>query len=144
MFLLVADPVAIGVAAALERPGSNSTEITSHDPQQASKQLELLMDVFPNLAQVAILSDADIPGADASGLAPIEKANDAAARALGLKPQVFKLKGPAPDLEGAFEAMARDGAEALLVLEVPVPSPMESAWPSWRSPAACPQFFLAA
>jgi putative tryptophan/tyrosine transport system substrate-binding protein len=121
VFLLVADPVAIGVAATMERPGSNATGITNHDPQQARKQFELLKEVFPELTRVAILSDADIPGANATGLAPIERANDAAARALGIHPQVFKVNGPKPDLEGAFAAMERERAQALLVLEVPVP-----------------------
>jgi putative ABC transport system substrate-binding protein len=121
VFLLVADPVAIGVAATIERPGSNGTGVTNHDPEQARKQFELLKEVFPELTRVAILSDADIPGGDASGLAPTESVNDEAARALGLRPQVFKVKGPNPDLEGAFAAMERERAEALLVLEVPVP-----------------------
>ena len=121
VFLLVADPVAIGVAASLGRPGSNATGVTNHDPQQAREQFALLKEVFPELTRVAILSDADIPGADASGLAPIERINDHAARALSIQPEVFKLRGPSPDFGTVFAAMERAGAEALLVLEVPVP-----------------------
>ena len=30
------------------------------------------------------------------------------------------MKGPNPDLDGAFAAMKREGADALVVLEVPV------------------------
>jgi len=121
VFLLVADPVAIGVAASLERPGSNATGVTNHDPEQATNQFALLKEVFPELTRVAILSDADIPGADASGLAPIERVNDDAARAHALRPQVFKVRGPNPDLENIFAAMEKERAEALLVLEVPAP-----------------------
>ena len=44
-----------------------------------------------------------------------------AARALGLRPQWLKVKGPIPDLEGAFSAMKNERAEALLVLDVPIP-----------------------
>jgi putative ABC transport system substrate-binding protein len=116
---LVADPVAIGVAATLERPGGNITGVTNNDPELASRHMALLKELFPKLARVAILSDPNIPGADASGLAPIERANVAAARAAGLTPQMLKVSGPKPDLEGAFKAMASEGAEALVVLEVP-------------------------
>ena len=116
---LVADPVAIGVAATLERPGGNITGVTNHDTELAGRHMALLKELMPKLTRVAILSDPNIPGADASGLAPIERANVAAARAAGLTPQVVKVAGPKPDLEGAFKAMAEEKAEALVVLEVP-------------------------
>lgn len=116
---LVADPVAIGVAATLEHPGGNITGVTNHDTELADRQMRLLKELFPALQRVAILSDPNIPGADASGLAPIERANVAAARAAGLVPQMLKVSGPKPDLDGAFKAMASEGAEALVVLEVP-------------------------
>lgn len=116
---LVADPVAIGVATTLERPGGNITGVTNHDTELADRQMRLLKELFPALKRVALLSDPNIPGADASGLAPIERANVAAARDAGLVPQMLKVSGPKPDLEGAFKAMAGEGAEALVVLEVP-------------------------
>jgi putative ABC transport system substrate-binding protein len=121
VFLLVADPVAVGVAASLERPGSNATGITNHDPDQARMQFALLREVFPTLSRVAILSDADIPGANGSGLAPIERVNVEAARELGLEPRVFKVRGPSPDLSHVFTAMTGERFEALLMLEVPAP-----------------------
>jgi hypothetical protein len=54
------------------------------------------------------------------GWSPFEKANDSAARALGLQPLWFRVSGPTPDLQAAFAAMTTERAEALLVLEVPV------------------------
>jgi putative ABC transport system substrate-binding protein len=119
VFVAVIDPVAVGFATTLERPGGNITGITTFDPQQATKQLELLRQVIPNLARLAILSDEDIPRAE--GWNPLEKTNDTAARALSLRPQWLKIKGPIPDLEGAFTAMRNERAEALLVLDVPIP-----------------------
>lgn len=116
---LVADPVAIGVAKTLERPGGNITGATNNDPELPNLQLEMLKALLPKLARVAILSDSDIPGADGSGLAPIERTNVAAARAAGLTPQVLKVRGPKPDLEAAFKAMVSERADALVVLEVP-------------------------
>jgi len=120
VFSIVTDPVALGLVTSMERPGGNVTGLTNLDTAQATKQLELLKELLPSLTRVAILSDQDIPGADATGLAPIERANQAAARSLGLEPQIIKLKGPTPDFEGVFAAMKQEGAGALLVLEVPV------------------------
>ena len=122
VFSTVTDPVAIGLVASLDRPASNATGITSLDPEQAIRQLELIRSMFPRLTRIGILSDTTIPGADSSGFAPIDRANDAAARKLGMQPMILKLPdGPSPDLAGALDGMVRDGAEALLVLEVPVP-----------------------
>ena len=120
---IVADPVAVGFAATLKRPGGNITGITSDDPSLGSRQLEIFKQVFPKLARIAILSDSDIPGADASGLAPIERVKVAAARAVGIIPQVLKVRGPTPDLDATVKAMVAERAEALVVLEVPVTIP---------------------
>jgi putative tryptophan/tyrosine transport system substrate-binding protein len=119
VFALVADPVGIGVAATLERPGGNLTGVTNNDPEVPVRQMALLKEMMPNLVRVAILGDADTPGADANGWTPGDHANAAAARAAGLTPQVVKVRGPKPDLDAAFQAMAIEGAEALLVPEVP-------------------------
>ena len=120
VFAIVADPVALGFTATLSRPGGNATGLTNNDPDQARLQLALLKELRPNLERVVILSDQDIPGSDANGMAPIERTSVAAAQSLGLQSQVLKLRGPTPDLQSAFKAMADANADALLVLEVPV------------------------
>jgi putative ABC transport system substrate-binding protein len=122
VFSIVTDPLALGLVASMERPGGNATGITSLDADQADRQLDLLRSVFPKLARVGILSDDTIPGIDASGLAPIDRANSAAARKLGIEPIVRKVAGgPSPDYAAALDDMLKQGAEALLVLEVPMP-----------------------
>lgn len=120
IFSVVTDPVALKLVASMDKPGGNVTGITSLDPQQARNQFELLKEAFPGIKRVAILSDQTIPGADERGLAPIDRANELAARALGLEPQIVKIKS-AVDLKSAIAAMVNERAEALLVLEVPVP-----------------------
>jgi putative tryptophan/tyrosine transport system substrate-binding protein len=117
---LVADPIAIGAAATLAHPGGNVTGVTNHDPERAKRQLVILREIFPKLARAAFLSDADIPGADASGFAPLERDNIAAARALNIAPQTLKLRGPTPDLAVAFDSVVTEKAEVLVVMEVPV------------------------
>ena len=117
---LVADPVAIGAAATLARPGGNVTGVTNHDPERAKRQLAILKEVFPKLARVAFLSDADIPGADATGFAPIERDNIAAAAAMNIRPQTLKLRGPTPDLDVALDSVVAEKADVIVVMEVPV------------------------
>jgi putative ABC transport system substrate-binding protein len=119
VFALVADPVGIGAAATLERPGGNLTGVTNNDPEVPFRQMALLKEMMPKLSRVAILADSDTPGADASGLNPGQRANVTAAREAGLMPQVVKVRGPQPDFDAAFRAMASEGAEALVVMEVP-------------------------
>jgi putative ABC transport system substrate-binding protein len=125
VFAIVTDPVALGLVDSMQRPGRNATGVTSLDPDQAGAQMRLLKEVFPELERVAALSDATIPGADATGLAPIDRANQAAAEAIGLRAQVIKLPGPTaaapdPDFDGAFAAMARERAQAVVVFDTPV------------------------
>jgi putative ABC transport system substrate-binding protein len=103
----------------MESPGGNATGITSLDPGQAAAQMELLKEAAPRVRHVAILSDAGIPGADATGLAPIDHDNVSAAAALDLVASVVKLQGPTPDLERTFGLLAQEGVDAIVALEVP-------------------------
>src|SRR5262249_24454946 len=119
VFVGAIEPIAAGFAATLERPGGNVTGITSFDPQQAPQQLTMLKEVISGLTRVTFLTDEDIPRVD--GWATVEKANDTAAQALGMRPQWLKIKGPVPDLDGAFTAMTNERAEALVVLDAPIP-----------------------
>ena len=137
---LVADPVAIGSAATLARPGGNVTGITNHDPLRATRQLTILKEVFPKLARVAFLSDADIPGADASGFAPLERDNIAVAAALNIRPQTLKLRGPTPDLAVALDSVVSEKADVLLVMEVPV-TILTRGPPNSRRPVAFQRCF---
>lgn len=113
VFSVVVDPVADKVVASLEQPGGNLTGVTCFDPQQATKQLELLKEVIPGLRRVAVLGDQGVSEA-------LMKASEEQARAMGLQPQRIRVAGPDPDLEGAFAAMKQQHADALLVLEEPV------------------------
>src|SRR5438132_5243556 len=103
---VVIDPVNL----VAERPGGNLTGLTTFDAQGARKKLELLKEVVPGLARVALLGDQALR--DTMG-------HEEQARALGLQPQSLKIAGASPDLRGVFQAMERSRADALLVLELP-------------------------
>lgn len=113
VFTIVVDPVADNVVPSLERPGGNITGVTSFDPQQGTKQLQLLKEVIPGLKRVAILGDQGVSEA-------LMKSGEEQARALGLEPQRLRVAGPNPDLDSAFAAFKQGHADALLVLEEPV------------------------
>lgn len=112
VFAVVVDPVADDVVESLERPGGNITGATTFDPLQARKQLELLKQIVPKLARVALLGDQG----DSEALIT---SNETQARALGLQTLRHRLAGSTPDFDAVFATLQREDADALLILEEP-------------------------
>jgi hypothetical protein len=54
----VAEPVASGIVARLDRPGGNVTGFANHEPSLAGKWLELLSEIAPGLKRAAIMFNA--------------------------------------------------------------------------------------
>ncbi len=111
----VIDPVAGGLVLDRQRPGGNLTGFTSFDPQEMRPHLEVLKEAIPGLARVAFLGDSGVPGSPEASSAWDEQQ----ARAVGLHAQTLRVRGPNPDLEGAFKAARQAYAQAVLVLEMP-------------------------
>jgi ABC-type uncharacterized transport system substrate-binding protein len=55
VFAMVADPVGSGLVASLSRPGGNVTGFASNEGSLSSKWLELLKEIAPRVARVAML-----------------------------------------------------------------------------------------
>jgi putative ABC transport system substrate-binding protein len=105
------DPVALGFAASLARPGGNVTGLTaSLGPEIAGKQFELLKETVPKVSRVCALWNPTTPG---NPLALREA--EAAARTLGVELQPVEARGLG-DFDGAFAAMSAKRAGALHVL----------------------------
>lgn len=104
------DLVSTGVVASLSRPQGNITGLTILAPEVSGKRLELLREIVPGLARVAVLWNALNPVS-----VPELKETQAAAQALGLAALSFSVKGP-QDLERAFSEIRQTGADALVVL----------------------------
>ncbi len=104
------DPVGSGLIASLARPGGNVTGPSAMYADLAGKQLELLKETVPRVSRVAVLWNP----ANAAWQAQMLKATQVAAPALGLRVELLEARG-AGELEGAFAAMTRERASALLV-----------------------------
>jgi putative ABC transport system substrate-binding protein len=114
VMLTVTDPVGRGFVKSLSRPGGNVTGVTyGVGTDTFGKGLELLREAVPRVRRVAALSNPDSPGQSLM----IDSVKGAA-RSLGLRLQLVDARGPA-QFDGAFAAMARGGAEALLVVTDP-------------------------
>jgi putative tryptophan/tyrosine transport system substrate-binding protein len=115
--IAVADPVADDLVASLARPGGNVTGTTFLGPELVAKRLQLLREVVPRLSRVAALWH---PHAYSERtMAGVSKEIEVAARTLGIQLQLVPVVGP-DDFADAFAAMARERADALIVM----PSPM--------------------
>ncbi len=114
---VMGDPIADGLVASLARPGGNITGLTFLGPELATKRLELLKQALPNISRVAALWH---PGAyGESTMSEMMRKMEAAAGALLVQLQLVAVRGAA-EFERAFGTIARERADALIVL----PSPM--------------------
>ena len=107
------DPVGTGHVESLARPGGNITGQSMLLTVLGSKWLELLTAVVPAATRVAVLWHPDTPS-HTPGLKALEEP----ARALRVQLQPVGVRAAA-ELEGAFGAMAREGAQAVLVFGSP-------------------------
>ena len=108
---VVGDPETIGLAANLSRPAGNVTGLTyAVGTGIVGKQLELLKEAIPRVSRVAVVSNPDNPSHAGS-----VKEVAAAASALGARLQVLQAHRPS-DFDRVFAAIARERADALLVL----------------------------
>src|SRR5262245_21805828 len=55
VFVLVGDPLALGLVQSYSRPGGSATGFTAHEPAVGAKFLQLLKELVPQLKRVAIM-----------------------------------------------------------------------------------------
>jgi ABC-type uncharacterized transport system substrate-binding protein len=105
-----ADPVATGLVASLARPGGNVTGLSFVGTELAGKQVQLLQEAIPGLAQIAVVANPTNP------THPLRAKEIAAiARALKLQSDVLEVKTNA-ELQAAFATMAKRRPGAVIVL----------------------------
>jgi len=113
VFVIGADPVALGIVASLNRPGGNITGVSQVFGVVGVKRMELLREVLPAPGMIALLTNPDNPNAQ-DHLDPVL----AAARRVGQPAEVFRASTE-HDIDTAFAALVARGARGLLVLDDP-------------------------
>ena len=113
VFSSAGDPVGTGLVASLARPGGNVTGLSFMTSDVAGKRLELLREVVPGLARLAIMANAAFPDA----ILEMGKVR-AATKTLGLEVSSHEIRRP-DDLPPAFDAI-KNHADALYVCGDPL------------------------
>jgi putative ABC transport system substrate-binding protein len=110
VFVAGDDPVKSGLVASLNRPGGNLTGVTFFGGSQlAPKRMELLCELAPNAAVVAVLLDPNYAGF-------VRELPDLAAAGRSLGRQIVELTAANDgEVEAAFARLGQIGAGALLV-----------------------------
>lgn len=108
VFASSADPVQLGFAKSLARPGGNATGVTFLLDELAAKRLELLKEMAPRVSRVSFLWNPDHIDNE------LRQAQHAA-ESLGVKLERLVLHRPA-DIDGALRAAAQSSTDALYVV----------------------------
>jgi putative ABC transport system substrate-binding protein len=109
VFVMGADPVAFGLVASLNRPGGNITGATPLAGELTIKRLELLHELVPAAAVLALLINPTHPAAET-----ITRRTQTAASAFGLQLRVLHA-GTERDFETAFETLVELKAGGILI-----------------------------
>jgi putative ABC transport system substrate-binding protein len=113
LFVTGFNPVQLGIVASLNRPGRNATGVSVYTTELIAKRLELLRDIAPRAARIALLLN---PNGFVGGIE--KKDMETATQAAGV--QLIVLEASAEnDLEAAFAFAVQQRAGAILVSAYP-------------------------
>jgi putative ABC transport system substrate-binding protein len=110
VFVLVPDPVGMGLIGGLPRPGGNLTGLSLLSNDVSGKRLALLKEAVPHLSTVALLYNPNEVSASW-----VIKANEAASRPLGLSLSAIGIP-IAEAIEPAFEQIERDRVDGAVIV----------------------------
>jgi ABC-type uncharacterized transport system substrate-binding protein len=110
VFVAPEDPVRLGLVDSLARPGGNLTGINFFGSELVAKRLELLRELVPGTARVAVLVNPAYPANTEVTLRDVE----AGAHAIGLQIQVLNASS-SREIDAAFATFGRERPDALLV-----------------------------
>jgi ABC-type uncharacterized transport system substrate-binding protein len=110
VFTVPEDPVQLGLVASLSRPGGNLTGVNLFVGELVPKRLELLRELVPGMARVAVFVN---PANSARAESQVKEV-ESVGRAMGLGIQIFKV-GANREIDTAFMTLARERPDALFV-----------------------------
>jgi putative ABC transport system substrate-binding protein len=109
VFVVGFDPIAAGLVTSFNRPGGNATGMTLITGPLGQKRLEILRELAPKAAVIAMLVNPISPDA-----VPEIRDVQATAQAIGLQLKMFNASAPS-ELDAAFAAIAEQCPDALLI-----------------------------
>jgi hypothetical protein len=115
--MLSGDPVGMGLVRSLARPGGNITGFVNLAPDLSAKQVQLLVDVIPQIRRVGIVRNPSNPAVTSALREP-----ENAIRGLGLEFHAVDAQLPG-EFENAFARLSAEGVKGVVV--APDPSVIE-------------------
>jgi len=109
VFVTGGDPVFDGLVTSFNRPGGNTTGVSFLSGALVAKRLELLRQLVPKAAVIAVLVDPNAPQPE-----DVRRDIQVAADAIGRQVIVVEVRSSS-DIEAAFALFAQRGAGALFV-----------------------------
>jgi putative ABC transport system substrate-binding protein len=106
-----------GLITSLRRPGENVTGVQILSPELMSKRLDLLKQLVPNLARVAIVESITLSAFVVTRYFEVAAET---AHAFGVQVRKVQVHG-ADEFAPAFAAMAQNGDQAAIVVGTPFP-----------------------
>ena len=108
--MAVDDPVVMGLASTMARPGGNVTGVSSWGIELVAKRLQMLRELVPAGRRYAVLMNPNTSRQDQ--LAPYLVKFE---QTLGVEIRLLQARGP-DDFEGAFAELVRDRVDGLVIL----------------------------
>jgi putative ABC transport system substrate-binding protein len=110
VFIVGEDPVRLGLVASLARPGGNLTGVNLFSGELTAKRLELLREMVPQAARIAVL----VNPVNAVDTETTLRDVQSAARAMGLQIQVLNASTPR-EIDAAFATFTHERPDAVFV-----------------------------
>ena len=136
VFVAPDDPVKLGLVTSLARPDGNLTGVNFFSGELTAKRLEVLRELVPGVARVAILVNPANLTVN-STLRDVETA----ARAMGLQIKVFNAS-TSREIDTAFITFVREQPNALFVAQVHFSTSGGINLPTWRRAMQFPWHLL--
>ena len=109
VFAFPGDPIQHGLVTSMNRPGGNATGVSYLNTGLAGKRIGILRDLFPNLANLAVLINPNGPNAE-------ETVREVSQAAAAIPLRTHFLRATAPDeIDKAFDTLRGLTADALLI-----------------------------
>jgi len=114
VFAIGGDPIKLGLVASYNRPGGNATGANILAAEMDGKRLELLHELMPNAARVALLLNPNFPPFPTQ-LGELQRA----AANIGLQVEVLRANTDG-EIEAAFDSTSRKRVGALVLAASPL------------------------